>query len=96
MSGDARTHLAIDQRFSGEPLEVGGGFARVRLETRSEMAADGQGLIHGGFVFSMADYCAMLAVNEPTVVLASAEMEFLAPARPAIDRMVDFLRRYTG
>lgn len=45
-----------------------------------EMAADDHGLVHGGFVFSLADHAAMLAVNQPTVVLAKAEARFLAPA----------------
>ena len=76
-----RTHQAIDRRLSGEPLEVGPGRARIRLTTTPEMAADSEGLVHGGFIFSLADYCAMLAVNEPHVVLGSAEMRFLAPLR---------------
>ena len=43
------------------------------------MAADERGLVHGGFTFGLADYAAMLAVNEPTVVLASAQTKFLGP-----------------
>jgi len=43
------------------------------------MAADARGLVHGGFTFGLADYAAMLAVNEPTVVLASAQTKFLGP-----------------
>jgi acyl-coenzyme A thioesterase PaaI-like protein len=43
------------------------------------MAADQRGLVHGGFTFGLADYAAMLAVNEPTVVLASAQVKFLGP-----------------
>jgi len=74
-----RTHGAIRPDWVGEALASGAGTARVRLSTRSEMAADERGLVHGGFVFGLADYAAMLAVNEPTVVLASAECRFLAP-----------------
>lgn len=44
-----------------------------------EMAADERGLVHGGFVFGLADYAAMLAVNHPNVVLGSAEVRFLKP-----------------
>jgi acyl-coenzyme A thioesterase PaaI-like protein len=55
------------------------GHARVVLEAIPEMAADARGLVHGGFTFGLADYAAMLAVNEPTVVLASAETKFLGP-----------------
>jgi acyl-coenzyme A thioesterase PaaI-like protein len=65
--------------LSGEVVAISAGRSWVRLETTREMAADEQGLVHGGFVFSLADHCAMLAVNEPNVVLASADMEFLAP-----------------
>jgi acyl-coenzyme A thioesterase PaaI-like protein len=43
------------------------------------MAADERGLVHGGFVFGCADYAAMLAVGDPLVVLAGAEVRFLAP-----------------
>lgn len=76
---EIRTHEAIDRRLCGEPLEIEAGRARLRLTARSEMAADGQGLVHGGFVFGLADHAAMLAVNHPHVVLGKAEMKFLAP-----------------
>jgi acyl-coenzyme A thioesterase PaaI-like protein len=75
----SRTHRAIDHRLVGEPMELEAGRAAVRLTTTSEMAADERGLVHGGFVFGLADYAAMLAVNEPNVVLAAAECRFLAP-----------------
>ena len=45
------------------------------------MSVDAQGLIHGGFVFGLADYAAMLAVNDPNVVLGAAETRFLKPVR---------------
>jgi acyl-coenzyme A thioesterase PaaI-like protein len=76
-----RTHLALDRRLSGEPVEVGEGSATAALVTLPEMAADDQGLVHGGFVFSLADHAAMLAVNHPLVVLASAEVRFTRPVR---------------
>ena len=34
-----------------------------------------------GFVFGLADYAAMLAVNDPNVVLGSADMRFIAPVK---------------
>jgi len=76
---DPRTHLKIAPRLCGRPVELAPGRARVVLETAAEMAADARGLVHGGFTFGLADYAAMLAVNEPTVVLASAETKFLGP-----------------
>lgn len=76
---EPNTHPAIDRRLCGEPLELGEGTARVALTAVPEMAADGRGLVHGGFVFGLADYSAMLAVNHPNVVLAGAEVRFLKP-----------------
>lgn len=74
-----RTHLGIDPRLSGRLIELGEGKARCELETTPEMRADGHDLVHGGFVFSLADHAAMLAVNHPNVVLGSARMRFLKP-----------------
>ena len=81
MSSTPSTHLAIDRRLVGEPLELGEGTARAALTLLPEMAVDDRGLVHGGFTFGLADYAAMLAVNHPLVVLASSSMKFLAPTR---------------
>ena len=74
-----QTHLAIDRRLCGDPLEISEGSAVVVWTALPEMAADERGLVHGGFVFGLADYAAMLAVNHPNVVLGSAEVRFLKP-----------------
>jgi uncharacterized protein (TIGR00369 family) len=76
---EQRTHDKIAPHLCGRPVELGAGRARVVLDTTGEMAADQRGLVHGGFTFGLADYAAMLAVNEPTVVLASAQVKFLGP-----------------
>lgn len=73
------THLGIDRSLCGEPVTLGEGEATVVLHTTPAMAADARGLVHGGFVFGAADYAAMLAVNDPHVVLGSAETRFAAP-----------------
>lgn len=75
------THLAISPEWVGAPVELTPGMAVARLLTKAEMAADERGLVHGGFVFGLADYAAMLAVNDPNVVLGAAEVRFLAPVR---------------
>lgn len=77
----ARTHPSIDARLCGRVLELDEGLAVVELATTREMAADPRGLVHGGFVFGAADYAAMLAVNDPNVVLGAADVRFLAPVR---------------
>jgi acyl-coenzyme A thioesterase PaaI-like protein len=76
-----KTHLKIDPRWVGAPLELGEGSASAVLVTAPEMAADERGLVHGGFVFGLADYAAMLAVNDPNVVLRAADTRFLKPVR---------------
>ena len=76
---DTNTLLAIDTEWVGTPLAPGDGSARVTLTTHARMAADSRGLVHGGFVFGLADYAAMLAVNDPFVVLGSSEARFLRP-----------------
>ena len=76
-----RTHLKIDQRLNGKVIRVDEGSSIVELDTISEMVADEQGLIHGGFIFSAADYAAMMAVNDPNVVLSNANVNFLFPTK---------------
>jgi uncharacterized protein (TIGR00369 family) len=78
---EIRTHRRIDQSLSGVPVELYEGKAILKLKTDERMVADEYGLIHGGFIFSLADYASMLAVNEETVVLAKAEVKFLKPVK---------------
>lgn len=75
------THRLINRTLSGDLEKLENGYAKVRLMTTEEMRADSVGLVHGGFIFSAADFAAMAAVNEPNVVLAGAECQFLAPVR---------------
>ena len=76
-----KTHLKINRKLCGEPVEIMDGSSKVRLTTTTQMAADQYGLIHGGFIFGLADYAAMLAVNHPNVVLGSANVKFLKPVK---------------
>jgi hypothetical protein len=73
------THTAIAPSLCGEPVSLAPGRAVVRLTLTPAMAVDARGLVHGGFVFGLADYAAMLAVNDPFVVLGAADVRFLAP-----------------
>ena len=76
-----RTHQKIDRTLCGRPLSVEDGTSLVELETTAQMAADELGLVHGGFIFSAADYAAMIAVNDPHVVLGASDVKFLKPVR---------------
>ena len=84
---DIRTHHFIDQELCGQPIELLPGFCRVTLTATDRMAADAKGLVHGGFVFGLADYAAMLAVNDANVVLGAASVKFLKPVSVG-DRIV--------
>jgi len=75
------THERINQELSGEVVVMESGYVELRLTTTPEMLADDIGLIHGGFVFSAADYAAMLAVNEKNVVLVACDCQFLSPVK---------------
>lgn len=75
------THTRIDRELNGSPELLEDGYAVVKLRTTERMFADERGLVHGGFLFSSADYSAMLAVNHPNVVLAGANVRFLKPVR---------------
>jgi acyl-coenzyme A thioesterase PaaI-like protein len=75
------THLGIDRSLCGTVTARDEGRATVVLDTTAVMGADAQGLVHGGFVFGAADYAAMVAVNDPFVVLGAADTRFLAPVQ---------------
>lgn len=78
---ESKTHLAISSSLCGDIVSLAEGTATTRFVATDVMRADAEGLVHGGFVFGLADYAAMLAVNDPNVVLGSADMRFLAPVK---------------
>lgn len=75
----SNTHLLIDPTLCGEVVAISDGHAHTRMTTTNNMRVDERGLVHGSFVFGLADYAAMLAVNDPNVVLGAADVRFLAP-----------------
>ncbi|USH00099.1 PaaI family thioesterase [Thermococcus argininiproducens] len=78
---EQRTHRLTSKDLVGKVRKIGEGYAEVELKAIEEMRVDEYGLIHGGFTFGLADYAAMLAVNEPTVVLGRAEVKFTKPVK---------------
>jgi uncharacterized protein (TIGR00369 family) len=75
------THQNVNKNLCGIPIELKENFAKLKLLTTQDMIVDDTGLIHGGFIFGLADFCAMLAVNHPNVVLGKAEVQFLKPVK---------------
>jgi len=73
------THLLASKSLIGEVISIENNKAKVTLTITPEMAVDNYQLAHGSFVFGLADYAAMVAVNEPTVVLGKAETKFMKP-----------------
>jgi uncharacterized protein (TIGR00369 family) len=76
-----KTHTLIDQEFCGTPVHLDAGSSRVELRTNRKMIVDETGLVHGGFIFGLADYAAMIAVNHPNVVLGASEVTFIKPVK---------------
>jgi uncharacterized protein (TIGR00369 family) len=78
---DIHTHSQINADLCGTPVALKKGYSRITLLATAAMTVDGSGLVHGGFIFGLADYAAMLAVNHPNVVLAAAAAKFLKPVK---------------
>ncbi len=81
MNNKILTHQHTSKKLVGEIVELNFNEAKVKLVTNKDMCVDDYNLIHGGFVFGLADYAAMLAVNKPTVVLGKSEVKFLKPVQ---------------
>jgi acyl-coenzyme A thioesterase PaaI-like protein len=75
------THQKISESLCGKIEFLEKGHSRVSLTATDIMAVDDSGLVHGGFVFGLADYAAMIAVNHPNVVLGGADVTFIKPVR---------------
>jgi uncharacterized protein (TIGR00369 family) len=78
---NVETHAKTNASLCGTPVKLGEGYSLVSLQTTEEMKVDDFGLVHGGFVFGLADYAAMIAVNHPNVALGAADVRFLKPVR---------------
>jgi acyl-CoA thioesterase len=65
-----------------ELVEAGAGDAVVRMAVTDSMV-NGHGIVHGGFVFLVADTAFACACNShgPVTVAAGADITFLRPAR---------------
>ena len=76
-----KTHQNTEASLCGTPIKLGKGYSLVSLQTTAQMAVDDFDLVHGGFIFGVADYAAMIAVNHPNVALGAADVKFLKPVR---------------
>ena len=76
-----QTHMQTEPSLCGTPVKLEEGYSLVSLQATSQMRVDELGLVHGGFIFGLADYAAMIAVNQPNVALGAADVRFLKPVR---------------
>ncbi|ALJ04245.1 thioesterase [Pseudalgibacter alginicilyticus] len=73
------THHLASKKLIGTATSLEKNSAIVKLTISPDMIVDTYNLSHGGFVFGLADYAAMLAINKPTVVLGKATTKFIKP-----------------
>ncbi|SDX16376.1 Thioesterase superfamily [Lutibacter oricola] len=73
------THLLASKKLVGTVISISEKSAKVTLTITEDMVVDTYNLAHGSFTFGLADYAAMVAINEPTVVLGKAETKYLKP-----------------
>jgi len=81
LNEDLITHAKIKTSLAGNLTELKKGFAKVVLQTTSEMIVDEFGLIHSGFIFGSAEYAAVACINEENVVVIGCRSKFFAPAK---------------
>ena len=78
---ELKTSPNIKISLSGAVTQLEPNHAKTRFFATNDMVADGEGLIHSGFVFSAASYAAMAAVNETFSVVIGAKIHFFAPTK---------------
>lgn len=73
---------AASRALGIEVSEVGAGTATARMTVRADMV-NGHGIVHGAFVFAVADTAFACACNShgPVTVAAAVTVTFVAPAR---------------
>lgn len=71
----------IKRKTSGNITTLGDGTATSLLECKNEMVVDSKGLIHNGFIFNAASFCASAAINELNIFIVGSKVKFLAPSR---------------
>lgn len=69
----------INKDLCGEIIKLHKNTAEVRFIPTEKMLLDDNMVVHYGFIFSSASFCALAAVNEPNAMIIYAETKFLSP-----------------
>ncbi len=75
------SHAKIKSSLVGNISELKKSYAKVILETTTDMAVDDFGLVHSGFIFGSAEYAAVASINQENVVVIACRSKFFAPAK---------------
>ncbi len=73
---------AASRALGIEVVDAADGIATARMRVREDMV-NGHGIVHGAFVFAVADTAFACACNShgPVTVAAAVDIAFVAPAR---------------
>jgi len=73
---------AASRALGIEVVDAADGIATARMRVREDMV-NGHGIVHGAFVFAVADTAFACACNShgPVTVAAAVDIPFVAPAR---------------
>ena len=76
---EERVYKRIDSELCGNIIERKDNYASVRFVPTKKMIVDDNMIIHYGFIFSSASFCAISAVNKPNSIIIYSEVKFLSP-----------------
>ena len=76
-----KTHVDIDPHLVGHVDQLSEAEAITTLITSKTMNADGEHLVHAGFISSAGEYAALVAVNEINAMVYSVSSQHFACAR---------------
>ncbi len=78
-SSELRIYKKINKDFCGEIIEIDKNKASVKFIPTDKMITDDNMLVHYGFIFSSASFCAMAAINKPNSMIIYSEVKFFSP-----------------
>ena len=78
---ELKSHKKLRTSISGKIIFLEKGHSKTTLQTTKEMVVDDLGLIHSGFIFSGAEYAALVSINQENLVAIGSKCKFLAPAK---------------
>ena len=76
-----KTHTEIDPHIVGHVDEITEEIVHTTLITSKMMHADGESLVHSGFIGSAGEYAALAVVNEVNGMVYSVNSQYFACAR---------------